>query len=317
MIALALLFCRGVLVSSPLKPNQSLPPSFFVPPEDISFKERDMPVKIKGAKLAKKSAAKDPKSAKRATAQKQTTVVAEQSPLSVFALTYRRDGVVVVPCSAGLSFSRTDFAASQKEFAPSAERFSLGGFGAMGNPSSFHCPVVRAVRLKAYTETLFPIFQEIWGASVQSYSEVLWDRFSIRYKGTTMTKETWHRDISVKSPGDVILGGWLNLDPAGSPPQRFSCVKGNIMQPKDVGFVRFTKEQAAALEKQKSIVEIPPGHAIFFDQSIAHEVLPVTQTQDSWRVYLSHRITTSSGKTQPAALYDKAAIMAEQSVPQI
>ena len=46
--------------------------------------------------------------------------------------------------------------------------------------------------------------------------ELLFDRFSIRRVGTATSAESWHRDVGGKAPGDIIYGGWLNLDLRGS-----------------------------------------------------------------------------------------------------
>jgi len=187
----------------------------------------------------------------------------------------------------------------------------LGGFGATGCPSFTHHPEARELRSKVYT-ALVPEFRKVFEGR---RLEVIPDRFGIRRKGTSVGGETWHRDVGPKSPGDIIFGGWLNLDPPGSPPQAFSCVPGNILPPNinPMGFAKFPREEYAGLEADFKVFGkfvIPPGHIIIFNQSIAHKITPAKAKFTSYRQYFGWRITNS---IEP--VYDKQIFIERQLMP--
>ena len=220
----------------------------------------------------------------------------------------RTDGVQVFKCLSDTNvFNHETFIAEQREFIDTTKPLILGGFGAFGNPSSFHHPEVRHIRRLAYNQ-MFSVFKQEWPTKKV---ELLFDRFATRYEGTTIGAESWHRDIGIKDSGDVIYGGWINLDPLGSEPHKFSCVPRNILTPTTTGFVKFTKEESSLLKSQRVIYTIPPGHMIVFDQTLAHEIIARRSTFDSHRLYLSYRITSSS-----LPLYPKEILMHDQGVPQ-
>ena len=162
-------------------------------------------------------------------------------------------------------------------------QYVLGGFGAAGLPSLFHHPMLRDLRLRIFQKML-PIFQEQFPGN---HIRMLMDRFSIRRKGTSLGGESWHRDIG----GDRIFGGWINLDTDAN--QAFTCVFGSeINRDSDRGFVKFSKEQMARLETQKTVVQIPPGHLIVFDQTIAHKITAVSrQPATSFRLYVGWQVS--------------------------
>ncbi len=190
--------------------------------------------------------------------------------------------------------------------------FVLGGFGATGLPSHSHSPGIRALRGAVYPR----IAPQLAAIHPTKRLELLFDRFSIRRVGTSTSPESWHRDVGEKAPGDVIYGGWLNLDPPGSPPQRFSCVPGNILPPNvdPGGFVKFPKTDYSglntALQAAGGPISVPPGHIILFDQTIAHKITGATAGYTSYRLYFGWRITDS---TDP--MYPKEQIIQEQLVP--
>ena len=184
----------------------------------------------------------------------------------------------------------------------------LGGFGATGCPSLTHHPEARVLRKEVY-EALIGQFGEVFPGR---RLELLADRFGIRRKGTTIGVESWHRDVGPKAPGDIIYGGWLNLDPPGNNPQYFSCVPGDIL-PTDVdpmGFAKFPKTEHAALDKRTEKIAIPPGHIIIFNQSIAHKITGTVAKNTSFRQYFGWRITD---RLEP--VYDKQTVVATQSMP--
>jgi hypothetical protein len=207
-----------------------------------------------------------------------------------------RDGITVVPCP--VTFDLRNFTTTQKEFVACANgeaprQLALGGFGAMGTPTSFHHPLIRSVRKQCYDQ-MFPRFMGWHGGK---NLEMMFDRFGQRLKGSTLSKESWHRDVGPHDDGDIIYGGWVNLDPAGTPNQRFSCVPGNFLNPDreyDEGFVKFdtkNSEVMSDLESKKVVVEIPPGCLIIFNQTLAHEIIGNKVLFESYRLFFNWRIT--------------------------
>jgi hypothetical protein len=164
----------------------------------------------------------------------------------------------------------------------------LGAFQAHGNPSSFHCPSARLVRLRCYERChqLFAHVEDGGGWNI----EMNYDRVGLRQKGTKITEDSdkWHRDVitgKYLEEGDSIFGGWINLDLKSH--QRFICDLRTHQRPGATGFYR---EQPNG--KANSIT-IPPGHCIIFYQHILHAVAPTTFKQDSYRQFISFRLTHS------------------------
>jgi len=107
----------------------------------------------------------------------------------------------------------------------------LGGFGALGNPSSFHMKQIRRLRYYVKKYVGFPLFRDyvnsLLGADGDDVRlELLFDRLCVRCESFgTVSAENWHRDIYDAAkfglpplprslPGgkmDEIFGGWLNL----------------------------------------------------------------------------------------------------------
>lgn len=232
-----------------------------------------------------------------------------------------RDGVVTVPC---IEPSEVDALHAQflhvlrtlpelrddkneEDIVP-----ALGGFGALGLPSSFHHPFIRRLRSTVY-DRMVPFFQQVIAAlpdlptyvpdSFLSYKpygiEQLIDRVQLRQPGTSTTPESFHRDTSVYGPGcngadgDVMFGGWLNLD---SQPQFFSCVKGTHKPGRNDGhgFSSITDaSEKKAYKEASKVVTVPPGEVIIFFSNIVHEVLSRKQQHISARQYQGWRLTPS------------------------
>lgn len=192
------------------------------------------------------------------------------------------------------------------EFLDPKGPLTLGGFGALAIPSSFHHPNIRFIRKKVY-ETIKPLLKKYFPN--HSNVELLFDRVSIRRVGTSTSKESWHRDVCPDSlPEDIILGGWINLDPSGSPNQKFSCVPGTHTDKTDkTGFAK-----TAVNPSNPKIFEVPPGHVILFHQNILHEVKNQKASFESYRLYLGWRLTNSK-----KPLFDHSDVIKNQSVPKI
>lgn len=98
---------------------------------------------------------------------------------------------------------------------------------------------------------------------------------SLRRKGSRLTEESWHRDVAEHQlPGDVVYGGWINLDLKES--QFFSCVPSthkDRAQGTASGFALIKDEASKkAFAARRKLIEVPPGHQILFHQNIVHEV---------------------------------------------
>jgi len=106
----------------------------------------------------------------------------------------------------------------------------LGGFGAYGNPSSFHHPTLQQLRAKLKKNVSMPLFRALMQYAAygdNARCEMLFDRVCVRAKAFgDVSKESWHRDVHdgpkyghralprTLDGGrhlDDIFGGWLNL----------------------------------------------------------------------------------------------------------
>lgn len=146
----------------------------------------------------------------------------------------------------------------------------LGGFGALGNPASFHHPTVQRWRvgIKRMMQPLFREYVELQGFSRDTRLEKLFDRIVVRCEAFGQpTKETWHRDIydheknklrslpsSLRRDGqpamDEMFGGWVNLSDRD---QKFICIVGSHKeeaamraQASGGGFATLTDQEIAA-----------------------------------------------------------------------
>lgn len=202
----------------------------------------------------------------------------------------------------------------------------LGSFGALGSPSSFHHPTIRALRVRIRESIEDRLFQELLclrgdakkegGATV----EMLLDRLSKRTTGSKLTGEHWHRDqtpASVRLPNadgqpskiktpifpQEVFGGWLNLDPHQE--QAFACAPGTHHDTNTHGgFLPITAEKAALYRDCQTMIKIvPPGHLLVFYQNIAHQVLPSRGklTTDSYRLYVGWHLTLNA--RSPSSLF--------------
>ena len=218
------------------------------------------------------------------------------------------DGVVVLDGPKYLLKANPlrELLSQQIEFIENNGIFVLGGFGALANPSSFHHPNIRL--------TVQHLCQHFWKDFCKTFPgrklEVLFDRFCIRRKGTSTTRETWHRDVCTdKLPDDIIIGGWYNMGPIV---QQFSCVPGTHLDKPD-GKKGFAKIKDGSIYNQrKKIFDIEPGQVVFFYQNLVHEVLTKKVKLTNYRLYLGWRITDSD---EP--LFDHTKVIEDQGVPKI
>lgn len=164
--------------------------------------------------------------------------------------------------------------------------FVMGGFGAYGNPSSYHHHILRKLRSKIY-KRIFNFFVEYNKFINGKYNlEYIFDRLCLRPSGSSTTKESWHRDISPsENVNDIVFGGWINLNYEGGT-QYFSCVPGSHEELNNSsGFVKENKTENGIK------ISINPGEYIIFYQNILHEITPLKIKYDSLRLFLSFRLT--------------------------
>lgn len=232
------------------------------------------------------------------------------------AMQLREKGYVVIGHKAfNTPQHKKDFlyaASNFPELQRGAESPSLGGFGAMGCPSSHHAPIIRKLRqwaaavvipkvLKPYIKILGKRF------NIEQYME----RSTIRAPGAAPSRESWHRDESIFASGDEqMFGGWINLD---SRSQWFSCIPSSQLpdgvHPKK-GFATLPKHEGAALKARSKLVEIPPGHILIFRENIIHEVLAKKVPYKLCRIHLGWRLTMDT-----TIRHDMERVLCDQGVP--
>jgi len=93
-------------------------------------------------------------------------------------------------------------AAMFPEFLPGTTKFVMGGFAALGNPSSFHNMKARLYREWALAIVIDKVFRETVARKKSRDSrdwklEQIADRMVIREPGETPSHEVWHRDEAV------------------------------------------------------------------------------------------------------------------------
>jgi hypothetical protein len=146
-----------------------------------------------------------------------------------------------------------------------------GGFAAMGNPSSFHNPFVRKLRMAAHVAVLES--GVIPFAADENFEQVA-DRLMLRRSIKNPTAEAWHRDeAKFAVPGDTVYGGWVNLDTERA--QVFSMVpfSANQVAGQNNGFARVDESEHVDMVNSSFRVVVPPGHILIFNERTIHEVV--------------------------------------------
>tara|TARA_Y100000768_G_scaffold312135_1_gene246842 strand:+ start:258 stop:1529 length:1272 start_codon:yes stop_codon:yes gene_type:complete len=219
-----------------------------------------------------------------------------------------REGWVVIPTALGSDAVKLQqvrdafdqhFRESPELLNPRPEdptwRCVLGPFAALGNPSSFHHPFVRAMREMCEAAVLDHDALPLNGRRL----EQCFDRILRRVPGDVFGGESWHRDEAKHTqPGDDIFGGWINLD---LEPQYFSCAPGTHNEPdargRNDGFAKITspeeKARYKAIADAHGPVAIPPGHILIFYERLVHEVLKRKTTHIMRRLFLGWRATNA------------------------
>lgn len=228
----------------------------------------------------------------------------------------------------------------------------LGGFGALGNPSSFHHPTVRAFRRLLKKLTIRPVAREYarqrFGGEADAVRlEAMFDRLCVRKDDfKSPSAEAWHRDIYDADtyrlrplphslPGgelDILIGGWSNLDDrdqafvglVGSHDETFATSGGGFATFSDADIRRFRFAERLAAQANATFgqtlrcnaageIVVPPGHAILFLQRLVHSVKSGPQPPTpALRVFHGFRLTT-----EEAALFDHRSVVENGAVPRI
>lgn len=206
------------------------------------------------------------------------------------------DGVMVIPSNIAVPHLESLFLRSVSQFpdmqlAPGAALVG-GGFSALGNPYSFHNPQVRELR-KIYIAAVRPVLRTVFPNAVNI--ENLICRTVYRQAKVAPSAESWHRDAPdnpVDFRNDTICGGWFNTSPDT---QYFSCVLGSHIRPEGadiaVGFAPIPKTEHAAMKASSTLVAIPPGHILIFNENIAHQVLGRKFKHKIMRVHMGFAVT--------------------------
>jgi len=200
-------------------------------------------------------------------------------------------GVLVMPIPEDIieSFDMNAFLHGMPEFNTLCG-VPLGSFGRFGNASSFHHPLVRALRRRIFrvvSNRLRGIFGDGW------YIQNVLDGFCLRTSGFS---ESLHRDCSVvytdadnaqRVNGHVermVLGGYTNLS---NKTIYLSCVLGTqYAQSGNSGFDKCSPEEVIALTPRLRLVAVPPFHHVAFNEQMFHEVLSVPKsTVESYRLF--------------------------------
>ena len=168
----------------------------------------------------------------------------------------------------------------------------MGGFGAFGNPSSFHNPWVRKIRKQLHPVILNNVFATPLSNDPDLKFEQDIDRLMIRTPYQKVGSESWHRDESkYAKKGDTIFGGWVNFDEFN---HYLSACPGTHLE-EDVllenkGFARIEKKDYPKYEALKEKIPVPPGHILIFYERMVHEVRP-SKGQTIHRLFMGWRTT--------------------------
>lgn len=234
-----------------------------------------------------------------------------------------KHGYVVIEClpSSKLKDLRNKIdqeIAAFPEYLPDAKIHVLGGFGAYGNPSSFHNTTVRQMRQWALAAAVPAVWKPYTKKHFKDANlEQCIDRFMRRLPGKAPGTEEWHRDEAKgMEPGDQVFGGWINLDDM---PQTFHCVPGTHKVPNvhAGGFHSIPKTEHPSHRSNCVTVTIPPGNMLIFFEHIVHEVVSRKAKYKMYRLFTGWRLTKSTQPLQPASRKGLETMLQNQAVMKI
>jgi hypothetical protein len=199
-------------------------------------------------------------------------------------LNFTRDGVCVLPNLVDqlprIHALVASFVADwQLEFKNNTLPLVIGGFGAFGTASSFHAPPIRELNQMIH-DVLMPLFLQL---NPGKFVTSMFNRFCIRYPGTSTTPESAHRDTD--PPHGFFYGGWLNT---GTATQYFTCRLGSH-HATPTGSASFSPLKGATLDHynyNRSTIPVQPGHIIVF-KGLEHEISGAKCTAISSKIWHS------------------------------
>ena len=261
-----------------------------------------------------------------------------------------RSGVTVVPIFDQETVKQVnadllDEVASYKEYKDQSidvsnpkEQFALGSLGALPFASSFHSPQVRSIREKAYRaliekdNAVFPDISSS-GESETCLVEQIMDTLNITPKDKGPSGVPYHRKMSAfLKEGEVVYGGWLNLNPNKFETQTFRCVPNSAYTPIEVpryefatgtwkmvvydphNDIRSVPAQDQWAFRAKTVeIQIPPGHLLLFDKKTVHEVTSTKYKHRDTRLHISWRLTTTERSTFCSLIPKMEQLLKEQA----
>lgn len=177
----------------------------------------------------------------------------------------------------------------------------LGGFGAFGNPSSFHHPEVRVfrrMRKKLVFRPVMTSYAKLAFPNDRLLLESLFDRLCVRCEAFNRpVAEAWHRDIYGADkhklrplprtlPGnsqDLLFGGWTNLDHRT---QSFVGLLATHTSPTSgkAGFAEFSKSEIEKFKFNDRLLKQANrrfGHTVSTDERGYVQVPPGARSSSS------------------------------------
>jgi len=148
------------------------------------------------------------------------------------------------------------------------------GFCVLGdyNNSQFIHPNVKFIKKYVY-HYLLPVIQDIHPSK---NIELVLDKVCVTHKGSYQIEN--HFDVPLSD--DVIYEGWINLDPSGSPPQKFY-----YFPPSSEGVKR-------QVPINYETMDVKPGNIILYN---SNEIIPLDISnmveKDTYRLVMAWRIT--------------------------
>ncbi len=184
--------------------------------------------------------------------------------------------------------------------------------GFLSFPSSFHNPSVRKMRQEMFDASV----HVMTGIHPGKYLQLLPDRLMIRPPAQKITTGAWHRDSTQGSEQtDIVYGGWVNLDPK---PQFFEYVPGTAVLQTSIptGYTELRNDINSSVRIKPGKIEIPPGHLLFFNETLIHRILPTNKEQirtNTASVRLFNGVRVSNSMSDPMQA-DRRTVLENQTV---
>lgn len=227
------------------------------------------------------------------------------------------NGYIVIPVfpekERGLleqEFIRTALQAPELNANMEHTRFVMGGVGYVPFASLWYSEVVRYITQAVYHAVLE---QNPFEIKEDEYLCMLPDRPLMRFPGqAVIEKGKWHQDDAANSIDgtDLIYGGWANIN--SDVTQYFKAIPGthnpnhqifNALEQKNGGKRGYSDFKSKTDQKYlseywkkevKTLIEIPPGHVLIFQENLIHTVFPNPPIDKPLlRLHTSFNVTSS------------------------